>query len=208
MVVRHWLHCGPFGGPGAEQFKDDPNGVIKGTTIEMKKAVKDFCEAAHYPPDDGKVDLGATFTGSMIQGYWSDPHRVRWKPRSIEALDTRAIVGTGGQVWYGATWVYSPAVVEINAALQSHPMTEIRWTLNGEPIPVKATEYHEGEGESRLLRTASKAITLRAGWNQVSFRAYCYGYAPFRVGLVLKAEEAKLWPLKLTAEPPDQRNGR
>ena len=208
VVVRHWLHCGPFGGPGADQFKSDPNGVIKGTSIEMKKAVKDFCEAAHYPPDDGRVDLNAVFTGELIKGYWNDPHQVRWKPRTIEALDTRAIVGTGGQVWYGTTWIYSPAAVELTAALQGHPMTEIRWTLNGEPIPVKTTEYHEVEGESRLLRAASKAITLRAGWNQVSFRAYCYGYSPFRVGMVLKSEEAKLWPLNLSAEPPEQRNGR
>ena len=202
VVVRHWLHCGPFGGPGAEQFKSDPNGVIKGTNLEMKKAVRDFCEAAHYPPDDGKVDLAATFTGDMIKGYWNDPRQVRWTPRTIEALDTRAIVGTGGQVWYGATWIHSPAAVELNAALQSHPMTEIRWSLNGEAVPVKTAEYREGEDGKRLLRLATGAITLRAGWNQISFRAYCYGYAPFRVGLVLQAEEAKLWPLKLSAEPP------
>ena len=108
IVVRHWLLAGPFGGPGAEQFQADPNGVIAGTTIEMKKAVREFCEAARYPLDDAQVDLEAVFTGDLIRGYWPDPTRVTWKPASIEPLDTRVICGGGGQVWYGATWIHAP----------------------------------------------------------------------------------------------------
>src|SRR5207302_213029 len=57
VVIRNWLICGPFGGPGTEKFRADPGGVVPGTTIEMKKAVRDFCEAAAYPPDSGEVDL-------------------------------------------------------------------------------------------------------------------------------------------------------
>src|SRR5207302_1043129 len=107
--VRNWLVCGPFGGPGAEKFKADPNGVVSGTTIEMKKAVRDFCEAASYPPDSGEVDLKAVFKGDMLRGYWPDPREVRWKPASIADLDTRVILGTGAQTWYAATWIYSPS---------------------------------------------------------------------------------------------------
>ena len=51
-------------------------------------------------------------------------------------------------------------------------------------------------------QAAAKRIALRAGWNEFRFRGYCTGYAPFRVGLVLKDAEEKLWPLKLSATPP------
>ncbi len=200
IVVRHWLLAGPFGGPGAEKFKTDPNGVIAGTTIEMKKAVREFCEAARYPLDDAKVDLKAVFTGDQLRGYWPDPRRVSWKAATIEPLDTRVICGNGGQVWYGATWVYAPSAVELDADLHSHPQTELRWTLNGEVIPLKTSTYQPGETVHD--RQATQSLALRAGWNEVRFRGYCYGYNPFRVGLVLKATEEKLWPLKLSATPP------
>ena len=61
---------------------------------------------------------------------------------------------------------------------------------------------HVFGGERDLDRRATQQITLRAGWNEVRFRGYCYGYNPFRVGLVLKAAEKNLWPLKLSATPP------
>lgn len=200
IVVRHWQLAGPFGGPGAEKFKPDPNGVIAGTNIEMKKAVREFCEAAKYPPDDAKVDLKAVFTGDQLQGYWSDPRRVAWKAATIESLDTRVICGSGGQVWYGATWVYAPSQVTLDAEFHSHPMTELRWTLNSQPVPLKSSDYKErGMG---LTRVASQRLSLREGWNEVRFRGYCYGYPPFRVGLVLQGDEKQLWPLKLSATPP------
>lgn len=200
ITVRHWLLAGPFGGPGAERFQADPNGVIAGTTIEMKKAVREFCEAARYPLDDAPVDLKAVFASDMIRGYWPDPTRVTWKPVSIEPLDTRVICGGGGQVWYGATWIQASGTVELDAEFHSHPMTELRWTLNGESIPLKPSAYQSEE--NGLVRIATQRIALRAGWNALRFRGYCFGYPPFRVGLVLKAAEEKLWPLKLSGSPP------
>lgn len=199
IVVRNWLILGPFGGPGAEKFKADPNGVVPGTTIEMKKAVREFCEAAHYPPDGAPIDLAATFMGDQLRGYWPDPRKISWKPASIEPLDTRVKLGGGGQTWFGATWIFSPAAVELDATFQSHPQTELRWTINGEPLPLKAAAYQQGKAPLDL--TAPHKLALRAGWNEVRFRGYCVGYPPFRAGLVLHGAESQLWPLKLSAEP-------
>lgn len=208
IVVRNWLLAGPFGGPGAEQFKADPNGVIAGTNTEMKQAVRKFCDAAHYPLDGAPVDLKAEFTGEQIRGYWPDPRRVAWKPAVTEPLDTRVICGGGGQVWYGATWIYAPAAVEVDVEYHSHPMTELRWTVNGQPQSVKTTSYKQSTAKDapRLDQAAAERLRLQAGWNEVRFRGYCYGYPPFRVGLVLKGPEAELWRLKLAATPPDPRH--
>ena len=200
VVVKNWLVCGPFGGPGAEKFKADPNGNMPGTNKPMKDAVRAFCEAATYPPDSGTVDLGATFTGEQIRGYWNDPRTVRWKPASIAELDTRAILGGGGQVWYGATWVRVPAATEPEFQFQSHPMTTLRWSLNGEPVQ-PGIYKPAGEGAPHRL-LAAKKLTLRAGWNKIAFRGYCVGYPPFRVGLVLDGSPEKLWNLHLSATPP------
>jgi hypothetical protein len=201
VVVRHWLTCGPFGGPGTEKFKYDPNGDVAGTKIEMKRAVREFCEAAKYPPDDLKVDLEAKYTGPMIQGYWNGPREVRWQPATIEDLDTRAKLGGGGQVWYGVTWIHVPAEMELEFQFQSHPQTYLRWVLNGENISPDDKAY--AELENSLHRIAKKTVSLHSGWNQVNYRGYCTGYAPFRVGLVVQAPAEKLWQLKLSAEKPD-----
>jgi hypothetical protein len=200
IVVRNWLVAGPFGGPEAVKFKADPRGVIAGTTIDMKKAVRDFCEAATYPLDGAKVDLEAVFTGEQIRGYWPDPRQVRWKAATNAPLDARVICGDGGQVWYGVTWVHSPTAVELDGDFHSHPQTELRWTLNGEAIPLKTAAYQPGKKDHDLL--ATHRIALRKGWNEIRFRGYCYGYNPFRVGLVFRAGEEKLWPLELSATPP------
>jgi hypothetical protein len=45
-------------------------------------------------------------------------------------------------------------------------------------------------------------MTLREGWNQIFWRGYCVGYAPFRVGLILHADEPTLWQLKFSGTPP------
>ncbi len=198
VLVQHWLRCGPFGGPGAEKFKDDPNGVIAGTTIEMKKAVREFCEAATYPPDSGMVDLDARYTGDQVRGYWKDPGEVRWKSASTNPLDTRITLGGGGQVWYGATWVYAPAATEVEFQFQNHPMSYPRWTLNGEAVPLKPADFQGADNRPIAKRT----LTLRAGWNEVRFRSYCAGYSPFRAGLILNAPPVKLWTLKLSTTPP------
>ena len=203
VVVRQWLVCGPFGGPGAERFKADPNGNLPGTKIEMKRAVRDFCEAAAYPPDRGEPDLSASYTGDMIRGYWPDPRAVRWQPRAVAELDTRVNLGLGGQVWYAATWVRVPADTELNVEWQSHQQTTLRWSLNGQPVEVGA--YREVPGSH--ARVAEKPVLLRSGWNRIQLRGYCVGYPPFRAGLVLRGAADQLWTLQLSGHPPAAEGG-
>jgi len=211
VTVRNWLVCGPLGGPGTEQFKNDPNGPLPGTKIEMKKAVRDFCEKAVYPPDTAGVDLDAVYKGEMIQGYWPDPRAVRWKPATIEGLDTRVKLGGGGQVWYAATWIYAEEAAEVKFQVQGHPQTEMRATVSSKaaadrpillgPFQEPTVEERPGEGHA-LLRVAEQKVKLAAGWNEIRLRTYCYGYAPFRVGLVVDAPVDKLWKLKFSGTKP------
>jgi len=191
-VVKNWLVLGPFGGPGAENFKNDPQ-------AKMKDAVRNFYEQAVLPPDQGPLDFSATYEGGIVQGYWKDPGKVKWHPATLADLDTRAIIGQSAQVWYGATWVYSPAETEVEFAFQGHPMTPLRWFVNDVQIKIPDKEYKEGG--DKQLRTASRPVTLKKGWNQIHYRGYNFGYTPFRVGLVLKAPAEKLWPLRFSGSP-------
>jgi hypothetical protein len=192
VLVRTWVICGPFGGPGAEKFINDPNGVLPGTDKEMKQAVKEFCDAAHYPPDDGVVDLKTAYTGDILSGYWGTPREVRWKSATTADLDTRVLLGGGGQVWYGATWISVPADTEIEFLFQGHYMTPTRFFLNGKLIQI-----------TKDIGVVKKTVTLKKGWNQVLFRAYCVGYPPARAGLILAGPPEKLWTLRLSGVPPD-----
>ena len=190
VLVRNWLICGPWGGPGAEHFHYDPN--LPGE----KERVRAFCDAATYPPDDGVVDPEAVFRGPLHRGYWPDPGAVRWKNATTADLDTRLTLGGGAQVWYAATWIHVPEEMELEFQFQGHPMTPLRFFLNGRQVL---------SGEilgQRIIRTASRNLTLRRGWNQVMLRGYCVGYSPSRAGLVLAGPPEKLWSLRLSAMPP------
>lgn len=197
VTVRQWLLCGPFGGPGAEKFTRDPNGLMPGTNRDWKQAARDFCEAAAYPPDRDPIEPKAVFKGGLVRGYWPDPGEVRWKPATVADLDTRVVLGTGAQVWYGATWMHVPAASELEFQFQGHPQTFLRWSLNGQPVP--GLVFKEGPGTRTV---AVKSLTLQPGWNQIMFRGYCVGYPPFRAGLVVDGPAATLWNCRLSAVPP------
>jgi hypothetical protein len=197
VVVRHWQVAGPFGGPGAELFKEDLNGHMPGTNKDYKQAGRDFCEAAAYPPDRGTVDLKEVFRGELIHGYWGKPGELRWRKASVEDLDTRVLLGASAQVWYGASWVQVPQDLEIEFRFQGHPQTCLRWFLNGEKV-------QDGEIRGDVGKAfAAKTLTLKKGWNAVMFRGYCVGYPRFRAGLVFSGPPERLWQLRLSAVPPD-----
>jgi hypothetical protein len=200
VLVRHWLVCGPWGGPEAERFSPDPNGKMPGTNIDWKEAVRQFCEAAEYPPDSGKVDRDAVFRGEQLRGYWHGPRELRWQPATVADLDTRVHFGPSGQVWYAASWIYVPNDVELEFQFQGHPMTPLRWRLNDRAIDLKFGK--ERHGDSLLRCLAIKTLTLHRGWNQVMVRGYGFGYPPARAGLVLSGPAEKLWTLRLSATPP------
>lgn len=197
LVLRQWQVCGPFGGPGAEKLTNDPNGPMPGTDRDWKQATRDFCEAGAYPPDD-HVDLGTVFRGPLISGYWGAPGELRWRPATVADLDTRVVCGGGGQVWYGATWLQVPSDCTLQAEFEGHEMTPLRWWLNDQRIQVGTDQPATGAAR----RTATGTLNLRAGWNEIRFRGYCYGYPPFRAGLVLLGPEDKLWGVRTSAAPP------
>jgi hypothetical protein len=189
LVVRNWLVCGPFGGPGAEKFAPD-------LLDDAKGAARQFCDAAQYPPDSGKVDTQAVYQQEMTRGYWPDRSPVRWRPAKTADLDTRVICGPAAQVWYGATWIHTPARTTVKFQFQGHPQTFYRWFLNGAKLLAGEIVGEPGKG------VAEKTITLHQGWNQAFFRAYCVGYPPFRAGLVIAGPPETLWTLRLSAVPP------
>ncbi len=197
VLVRHWQICGPFGGPGFEKLTLDPQGPMPGTNRDWKQATRELCEAAAYPPDE-QVDLAAAYRGDLIAGYWNKLGEVRWRKAPVDDLDTRVRCGSGGQVYYGVTWLYVPVETELEFQFQGHPMTPLRWFLNGQAL---ATGPFREEAQTVRL-VASQPVTLRAGWNEVKFRGYCVGYPPFRAGLILTGAEEKLWTLRLSDTPP------
>jgi len=199
VLVRNWSVCGPFGGPGTEKFSWDPRGLIPGTNKDQKAAVREICEAAQYPPDDGRVDLKAVFTGELVQGWWPEKRAI-WKGATVADLDARVILGSAAQVWYAATWVHVPEATELEFQFQSHPQTYLRWFLNDSPLALKPTDYKDSENARRPV--AVKPVTLRAGWNKILLRGYCVGYSPFRAGLILNAPTQALWGMKLSGTPP------
>ena len=73
-------------------------------------------------------------------------------------------------------------------------MTALHWTLNGESLSAS----HGGVD----VRVSSEKHTLRAGWNLLMFRGYCWGYPPFRAGLILAGPAESLWQVQLSGTPP------
>lgn len=193
VVVRNWRVLGPLGGPDAERFKDDPQG-------KMKDDVRAFYDKTVFPPDQGPVDFNATYAGDVVRGWWKDPGKVSWKPASVADLDTRVIVGRSAQLWYGATWIHAPAETSVELALQVHPQTVTRWFLNDEPLFAGGDKDYQPGGGRNHLRVVSRTVALNAGWNQIRYRAYNYGYTPFRIGLVVKGEPEKLWRLGFSGD--------
>lgn len=191
VTPKNWLIAGPFGGPGAEKFVHDPRN---------KPEVQKFYDTAVYPPDNGVVDSAARFSGPMTEGYWGKPRPFGWTKAAVEDLDTRVQLGKGSQVWYGATWVHAPREMEIPVILYGHKMTYIRWSLNGTDISMPYKDYKDERPGFTRVRVERK-ITLKAGWNQFFFRAYCVGYAPFRIGLTLQGPQDFLWQLRTSGVP-------
>lgn len=200
-VVRDWLICGPFGGPEAENFTFDPNGKLPGTNRDWKQVVRDYCEAASYPPDSGVVDPGAVYSGELLRGYWKDRHEARWKPATIADLDERVILGPSGQVWYGAVWMHAASTTQVDLLLEGHPGTALRWTLNAQRLSPTALQPGDRDFKPNIP-AARQTVQLKAGWNQVMFRGYCVGYPPFRAGLRIEAPVQTLWGIGISPTPP------
>jgi hypothetical protein len=51
------------------------------------------------------------------------------------------------------------------------------------------------------MQSQTVPVRLKAGWTQFSWRAYCVGYPPFKMGIVIRAKDEVLWKLKTSAIP-------
>lgn len=205
VVLRHWQIIGPFGGPGAEAFAWNIPGEKKNAAIKL-------LSERIFPVDEQGVDLGAVYTGEMLKGYWPPPREARWRPATVEDLDTRVSYGKGAaEVWFGTTWVYAPEPMELDVRLQGHTQTTSRFLLNGTEVfkgePKENKEALARPNRHRQLREIVKPLTLNAGWNQFTVRGFCVGYSPFRLGVVLDGPKEKLWKLKLSNTPPPAAGG-
>ena len=153
VVIRNWLICGPFGGPGAEKFLEDPRD-------QRKDDVRKFCNAAAFPLDNGVVNPDAIYSGDVVRGYWRDPGNVSWKIESIADLDTRVVLGPAAQVWYGATWIQAPVNTSLEFQFQGHPQTDLRFFLNNQLVQsgeIKSSPGVDDHGRPTTL----KKLTLR-----------------------------------------------
>lgn len=201
LVPLEWGILGPFGGDGASGWSYDPPPAAK-------PLVRDYFENAVFPLDGnpGAPDANASYTGPMTRGWWGDAENgaLRWRAVPIAEVDSRVVVGLGSQLWYGAVRIESKRDLEIPLELHSHPMTHIRWHLNGEALPLDDTDYADDPASDQFRRIATRRVRLRAGDNLLSFRAYCVGYPPFRVGARLLASSEDVWSLRTTPLTPSR----
>jgi hypothetical protein len=193
MVLRHWLVCGPFGGPGAERFTWDPSGT-------MKDEVRTFFEQAVYPPDSGDFDAAAVFTGGQLTGYWKPEPEARWRPAEVEELDARVHFGKGGaQVWYANAWVHVDSETPVTLVVHSMPQGRVRLSLDGRKL-------FDGESKSETGRnawlTSQVPAMLTPGWHRLQLRTYCWGYGSVKAGLAIDAPLERLWGLRCSGRPP------
>lgn len=193
LVLRNWLVCGPFGGPGAEAFNWDPPG-------KMKDEVRAFYERATYPPDAGSFDVAATFGGAQIAGYWKDPREVRWQPADVADLDARVHFGKGGaQVWYASAWIRAAAETPVRLTIHGMPQSRIRLSLDG------ATLFDDSAKDATARNawlTASVPATLTPGWHRLQLRTYAWGYGSAKAGVAVSAAPELLWGLRCSGRPP------
>ncbi|MBA3936076.1 MAG: hypothetical protein H0X38_01310, partial [Planctomycetes bacterium] len=192
MVLRHWLICGPFGGPGAERFCWDP-------APGMKDEVRAFFDKAVYPPDVGPFAAHALFSGEQIAGYWKPASEVRWQPAEIEPVDARLKLGEGGaQVWFASAWIHADAATAVQFIVHGMPQALIRLTLDDRKLFDDKLTTEVGIA----WMSATVPATLTPGWHRVQLRIFDWGYGAARAGLAIAAPLEKLWGIGCSGRPP------
>ena len=193
MVLRNWMVCGPFGGPGAEQFSWDPPGT-------MKDDVRAFFDKAVYPPDSGPFDAAAVFTGAQVTGWWKGEREVRWQTAEVEALDARVHLGKGGaQVWYATSWVRAETETPVNVIIHNMPQSRVRLLLDDEKIFDDQSKKEVGNA----WLTSTVPVTLKPGWHRLQLRTYAWGYGSAKAGIAIDAPLEKLWGLRCSGRVPE-----
>lgn len=187
LLVRGWLACGPWGGPGAETFSWDLHGPDK-------DRAKKFFAAAQYPPDDFHVDPAASFTGPLTQGYWPKPGAVRWKPMVVPPGLTALPLAKAGETWYAASWVRVPEDMTLDCSFLTGKQNTDSFWVNGKEIP------KEKHPDGATPPEKPVPVRFKQGWNQVYFRGFCVGY-DLCCGLILHGTPEQLWAVELSQTP-------
>ncbi len=191
LVLRNWLVCGPFGGPGAAAFDADPQGALK-------DAVRAFYERAVYPPDAAFAPE-AVYSGELIAGWWRAEREVRWRATAIAPLDARVHLGAGGaEAWYGCAWVRAERETPVTLIVHSMPQARVRLSLDG-------AKLFDGEAKQELhgaWLTANVPATFTPGWNRLQLRTYAWGYGAAKAGIAIDAPLERLWGLSCSGHPP------
>ena len=151
--MRHWQICGPFGGPGFEKLTADPNGPMPGTKKDWKQATRELCEAAVYPPDE-KVDLARSLPRRHDRRLLGPSRRKCAGARPRSRISIPACTAARRADYYGATWIHVPAETELEFKFQGHPMTPLRWFLNGQPLE---DGPYQGRARQRATGRPAKA---------------------------------------------------
>jgi len=192
LVLRNWLVCGPFGGPGAERFAWDPPGT-------MKDAVRAFFDQAVYPPDRGPFNAAAVFTGAQTAGWWKPERDVRWQPAEVAALDARVHLGNGGaQVWYATAWVRAEIATPVTLIVHSMPQSRVRLRLDDVTLFDDLAKHESGNA----WLTAKVPATLAPGWHRLQLRTYAWGYGTAKAGIAIDAPMEQLWGIRGSGQPP------
>lgn len=195
LVLRNWLICGPFGGPGAETFTADPQGA-------MKDQVRAFFEKAVYPPEQS-FDPTTVFTGDQLIGWWKGGDKFRWQPAEVAELDARVHLGRGGaQVWFATTWVHTAEELTTTLVIHSMPQARVRLWLDEQVLFDGEAKTETGRGP--WLTTDVKA-TLAPGWHRLQLRTYDWGYGTVKAGIAIDAPTEKLWSVRCSGRPPQSR---
>jgi hypothetical protein len=124
-------------------------------------------------------------------------HRINWRlVRS--GPDATAALGQVGQVYFAATWIFSPKDQDVPCEFLGapHNMTQLR--INGEPV--LATSIRSPLFNFTVPRQ-EQTIHFLKGWNEVYVRTYAVGY-DLRLGMILRAPPATLWKLRMSPVPP------
>ena len=200
LVPREWSVLGPFGGPGAVGWSYDPSPA-------QKPAVAAYFDATRFAPDAhlAAPDFGASYTGPETSGWWDPPTApLHWHTALLAETDTRVAVGVGAQLWYGATVIRAERDIAATLELQSHPMTTVRWFLDGTEISPAASDWRDDPTSTAYRRLAERPVHLGKGTHTLLFRAYCVGYPPFRIGSrILPKNTEDIWSLRTFAPAGD-----
>jgi hypothetical protein len=190
LPVDAWLVSGPWGGENLRLIReDDKLGLMK------------FFETASYPPELGPIDWQAKYSGPLATDLKGAAHSIAWTIAHTED-DHRIILSRNlyGRLYFAASWIFVPTERDLGCEFLTgqHNITTI-W-INDEPVKSRVLPFGNYPFGFKVP-VEHDIIHFRHGWNRVFVRTYAVGYDS-RLGMLLHADAASLWGLRLSPSPP------